>query len=103
MTVFPLSSYCVPHVAYFVIFQLYYSEEVFTIPIAGIEGKCEVRKKFDLPCADNPVIFDHVFFCEHLYDPDKGAIKQVIDISFMVAYSGSLMHITSPLSMFIKL
>ncbi|KAK1564400.1 hypothetical protein Q3G72_002431 [Acer saccharum] len=42
-----------------------------------MEGKCDIVKKHDLPSLDSPVIFDHIFFCENLYDPDKGAIKQL--------------------------
>ncbi|TXG53651.1 hypothetical protein EZV62_018907 [Acer yangbiense] len=56
--------------------EVYYSEQVLTVPINGIEGKCDIVKKHDLPSLDSPVIFDHIFFCENLYDPDKGAIKQ---------------------------
>lgn len=59
-------------------FQLYYSEETTTKPVSAIEGKCEVRKKQDIPMANSPAIFDHIFFCEHLYDPEKGAIKKVL-------------------------
>lgn len=59
-------------------FQLYYSDEISMKPVSAIEGKCEVRKKQDIPIANCPVIFDHIFFCEHLYDPEKGAIKKVI-------------------------
>lgn len=43
----------------------------------AIEGKCEVRKKHDLPALDSPVIFDHIFFCEYIYDPAKGSLKQL--------------------------
>ncbi|TXG69970.1 hypothetical protein EZV62_004905 [Acer yangbiense] len=57
--------------------EVYYSEQVLTVPIIAIEGKCDIRKKHDLPSMDSPVIFEHIFFCEHLYDPDKGAIKQL--------------------------
>ncbi|KAK3183178.1 hypothetical protein Dsin_030464 [Dipteronia sinensis] len=57
--------------------EVYYSEQELTVPIHGIEGKCDIVKKHDLPSLDSPIIFDHIFFCEHLYDPDKGAIKQL--------------------------
>ncbi|KAK2661888.1 hypothetical protein Ddye_000462 [Dipteronia dyeriana] len=57
--------------------EVYYSEQVLIVPINGIEGKCYIVKKHDLPSVDSPIIFDHIFFCEHLYDPDKGAIKQL--------------------------
>jgi DNA (cytosine-5)-methyltransferase 1 len=42
-----------------------------------IEGKCEVRKKADVSNSDLPVMVEHVFFCEHFYDPATGALKQV--------------------------
>ncbi|XP_022721306.1 DNA (cytosine-5)-methyltransferase 1B-like isoform X2 [Durio zibethinus] len=57
--------------------EVYYSELTLIVPIVAIEGKCEVRKKHDLPPLDGPVIFEHVFFCDHFYDPDKGSIKQL--------------------------
>ncbi|CAI9108868.1 OLC1v1008568C1 [Oldenlandia corymbosa var. corymbosa] len=57
--------------------EVYYSEEIHRISIDTIEGKCEVRKKHDLPSDEVPAIFDHVFFCEHLYDPSKGSLKQM--------------------------
>ncbi|KAI3448394.1 hypothetical protein Pfo_005059, partial [Paulownia fortunei] len=57
--------------------EVYYSEEMHTVPIDMIEGKCEIRKKKDLGPQDVPFIFDHVFFCEYLYDPSRGSIKQL--------------------------
>ncbi|XP_024038718.1 DNA (cytosine-5)-methyltransferase 1A-like [Citrus clementina] len=57
--------------------QVYYSKLVFTVPVTGVEGKCDIRKKHDLAPSDSPTIFEHIFFCEHLYDPDKGTIKQL--------------------------
>lgn len=56
---------------------MYYCEETHSVPVETIEGKCEVMKKHDLPPCDVPAIFDHVFFCERLYDPSKGCLKQV--------------------------
>lgn len=53
------------------------------MPVSAIEGKCEVRKKQDIPVANYPAIFDHIFFCEHLYDPEKGAIKKVLIVNFI--------------------
>ncbi|KAH9684612.1 DNA (cytosine-5)-methyltransferase 1B [Citrus sinensis] len=55
--------------------EVYYSKLVFTVPVTGVEGKCDIRKKHDLAPSDSPTIFEHIFFCEHLYDPDKGTIK----------------------------
>ncbi|KAL2556502.1 DNA (cytosine-5)-methyltransferase 1 [Forsythia ovata] len=57
--------------------EIYYSEETQTIPVVVIEGKCEVRKKNDLPFHDYPAILDHIFFCEHVYDPVEGSLKQL--------------------------
>lgn len=59
------------------IFQVYYSEETHTIPVDVIEGKCEIRRKKDLGPED-----DQVFYCEHLYDPSRGSIKQVCHFPF---------------------
>ena len=57
--------------------QVYYSEDIIDVPVDMIEGKCEVRKKNDLPSSDLPVMFEHVFFCELIYDRATGALKQV--------------------------
>ncbi|WOK98331.1 DNA (cytosine-5)-methyltransferase 1B-like [Canna indica] len=57
--------------------EVYYSEEVHTVTVEMIEGKCQVRKRIDLPNLELPVVFDHVFFCEYSYDPIKGALKQL--------------------------
>ncbi|XP_039140950.1 DNA (cytosine-5)-methyltransferase 1B-like isoform X2 [Dioscorea cayenensis subsp. rotundata] len=57
--------------------EVYYSEDITSVPVEAIEGKCEVRKKNDLPIVDLPIITDHVFFCEYCYDADKGSLKQL--------------------------
>ncbi|KAL7593148.1 hypothetical protein Lser_V15G34056 [Lactuca serriola] len=57
--------------------EVYYSEEVHKLEVSAIEGKCEVRRKKDLSSQDTTYIFDHVFFCERLYDPKKGSLKQL--------------------------
>ena len=57
--------------------QVYYSEDTMTVPVDMIEGKCEVRMKDDLPNSDLPVVAEHIFYCEHLFDPVTGALKQV--------------------------
>lgn len=60
-------------------FQLYYSEETEVLVVNTLAGKCEVRKKSDvLPVCNAPSVFEHIFFCEHLYDPHKGSLKQVV-------------------------
>ena len=50
--------------------------EVLTVD--DIEGRCEVQKKNDVPDCNAPAMFERVFFCEHLYDPSKGCLKQVV-------------------------
>lgn len=57
--------------------EVYYNENMHTIPLDVIEGKCEIRKKKDLGPQDVPYTPDHIFFCEHLYDPSRGSIKQL--------------------------
>ena len=57
---------------------MYYSDETCTISVQSIEGKCEVRKKIDVPEGCAPGIFNNVFFCELLYDPATGALKKVV-------------------------
>ncbi|XP_070669921.1 DNA (cytosine-5)-methyltransferase 1-like isoform X2 [Malus domestica] len=58
--------------------EVYYSEETHLVTVDDIEGKCEVRKKSDLPVCNAPVTFEHIFFCEYLYDPSNGSIKQLL-------------------------
>uniref|UniRef100_A0A7N0T469 DNA (cytosine-5)-methyltransferase n=1 Tax=Kalanchoe fedtschenkoi TaxID=63787 RepID=A0A7N0T469_KALFE len=57
--------------------EVFYSEEKHSSTVDDIEGKCEVRKKVDLPLLSVPAVFEHVFFCELLYDPSNGALKQL--------------------------
>ncbi|KAF2284474.1 hypothetical protein GH714_024481 [Hevea brasiliensis] len=57
--------------------EIYYSEDMHLLPAEAIEGKCEVRKKNDIPTCSAVAIFDHIFFCEHLYDPSTGSLKQL--------------------------
>ncbi|KAL6501336.1 Class I-like SAM-binding methyltransferase superfamily [Orobanche hederae] len=57
--------------------EVYYSEEMHTIPIDIIERKCEIRKKKDIGPQDVPLILDHAFFCEYMYDPSRGSLKQL--------------------------
>ncbi|TVU44569.1 hypothetical protein EJB05_04014 [Eragrostis curvula] len=57
--------------------EVYYSEDIMNVPIAMVEGKCEVRMKNELPNSDLPVVVEHVFYCEYLYDPTTGALKQL--------------------------
>ncbi|XP_052148425.1 DNA (cytosine-5)-methyltransferase 1A [Oryza glaberrima] len=57
--------------------EVYYSEDIISVPVVMIEGKCEVRLKDDLPNSDLPAVVEHVFCCEYLYDPANGALKQL--------------------------
>ncbi|KAL5560163.1 hypothetical protein UlMin_036374, partial [Ulmus minor] len=57
--------------------EVYYSEMTEVLTVDDIEGRCEVRKKNDVPDCNAPAMFEHVFFCEHLYDPSKGSLKQL--------------------------
>ena len=63
--------------------QVYHSEETHTLLVEAIEGRCEVRKKSDLPTCDAPTIYEHVFYCEYLYDPHKGSLKQVYFLAIL--------------------
>ncbi|XWS41226.1 hypothetical protein CRYUN_Cryun17cG0062700 [Craigia yunnanensis] len=57
--------------------EVYYSEETHLLFVEALEGKCEVRKKNDLPACNAPAIFHHIFFCDRVYDPSKGSLKQL--------------------------
>ena len=62
---------------------MYYSEDTLNVPMEILEGKCEVRKKIELPDLELPVVVDHIFFCEYSYDAVKGAVKQVCYLSYI--------------------
>ncbi|CAN4101552.1 unnamed protein product [Withania somnifera] len=66
--------------------EIYYSEEIHTVPVETIKGKCEVRKKYDISSEDVPAIFDHIFFCEYLYDPSNGSLKK-LPVQIKLKYS----------------
>ncbi|KAM7258254.1 hypothetical protein ACFE04_013995 [Oxalis oulophora] len=68
--------------------EVYYSEETHVLSIDAIEGKCEVRKKNDVPPCIAPTNFQHIFFCERFYDPSKGSIKQ-LPSNIKIRYSTS--------------
>ncbi|KAH7865338.1 hypothetical protein Vadar_005343 [Vaccinium darrowii] len=57
--------------------EVYYSDEIVIVPLTAIEGKCEVLRKQENPFLDAPAIFQHIFFCEKIYDYNDGAIKQL--------------------------
>ncbi|KAK3027761.1 hypothetical protein RJ639_042253 [Escallonia herrerae] len=66
--------------------EVFYSEEIHSLSLETIEGRCQVRRKHDLSSLDVPSIFEHVFFCEYLYDPSKGSLKQ-LSSSIKIKYS----------------
>ncbi|AEE82708.1 Met2-type cytosine DNA-methyltransferase-like protein [Arabidopsis thaliana] len=56
--------------------ELYYSHDTYILPPEALQGKCEVRKKNDMPlCREYPIL-DHIFFCEVFYDSSTGYLKQ---------------------------
>ncbi|VAI38148.1 unnamed protein product [Triticum turgidum subsp. durum] len=57
--------------------EVYYSEDIVSVPVGMIEGKCEVTAKDDLPNSNLPVVVEHAFYCEHLYDPGTETLKQL--------------------------
>lgn len=57
--------------------EVYFSEQIHVLAVAAVQGKCEVRRKHDLSSSKYPAVYEHVFFCEHLYDPASGATKQL--------------------------
>ncbi|XP_010274981.1 PREDICTED: DNA (cytosine-5)-methyltransferase 1A-like isoform X2 [Nelumbo nucifera] len=68
--------------------EIFYSEQILSVPVDTIQGKCEVRRKFDVPPMSGHAIFEHIFFCEHLYDTAKGTIKQ-LPANVRIEYSKS--------------
>ncbi|KAK7251127.1 hypothetical protein RIF29_34055 [Crotalaria pallida] len=57
--------------------EVYYSDQTHILSVQSIEGKCEVRKKNDIPACSASGVFQNVFFCEHLYDPTTGSLKKL--------------------------
>ncbi|KAK7283728.1 hypothetical protein RIF29_13469 [Crotalaria pallida] len=66
--------------------EVYYSDVTYTISIQSIQGKCEVRKKNDIPACSASGASENVFFCEHFYDPDTGSLK-LLPAHIKVKYS----------------
>ena len=71
-------------------FQVYLSEKQYLLNVAAIQGKCYVRRKHDISSLDYPAIYDHIFFCEHLYDANSGAIKQVAQYFDLIRFKNAL-------------
>ncbi|EOA12790.1 hypothetical protein CARUB_v10025739mg [Capsella rubella] len=57
--------------------ELYYSQDTDVLHPGALEGKCEVRKKNDMPLCREYPISDHIFFCELFFDSSKGSLKQM--------------------------
>ncbi|CAH8337110.1 unnamed protein product [Eruca vesicaria subsp. sativa] len=57
--------------------ELYYSEDTYVLKPDALKGKCEVRKKNDMPSGCEYPVLDNIFFCEQIYDPSKGSVKQL--------------------------
>ncbi|KFK37543.1 dna methyltransferase 2 [Arabis alpina] len=57
--------------------ELYFSQDTYVLPPGALKGKCEVRKKMDMPLSREYPISDNIFFCEHFYDSSNGSLKQV--------------------------
>ncbi|XP_043714468.1 DNA (cytosine-5)-methyltransferase 1A-like [Telopea speciosissima] len=57
--------------------EVYYSEKKLSLPVEVIEGRCQVRRKCDVSPLHGLTIFEHIFFCEHMYEFDTGATKQL--------------------------
>ncbi|KAJ0260435.1 Bromo adjacent homology (BAH) domain-containing protein [Hirschfeldia incana] len=56
--------------------EVYYSEDTYVLQPEAVKGKCEVRKKSDIPsCLEYPLL-DNIFFCEQIYDSSNGSVKQ---------------------------
>ncbi|KAJ0253860.1 Bromo adjacent homology (BAH) domain-containing protein [Hirschfeldia incana] len=54
--------------------EVYYSEDIIFLPPEALEGKCEVRKKHDMPLRNDHLILDNIFFCELFYDFSSGSL-----------------------------
>ncbi|GAB4846818.1 hypothetical protein Ancab_025825 [Ancistrocladus abbreviatus] len=57
--------------------EVYYTEVVLWVTLANVQGKCEVRKKQELPTLDGPAVYEHLFFCAYLYNPSNGGLKKL--------------------------
>ncbi|WZZ74546.1 hypothetical protein YC2023_085916 [Brassica napus] len=57
--------------------EVYYSEDVYNLPPGAFEGKCEVRKKHDMPLSNDYLTLDNIFFCELFYDSSRDSLYQM--------------------------
>jgi hypothetical protein len=70
----------------FCLMQVYYIEDIMSVYVVMIEGKCDVTAKHDLPNSDFLVVVEHAFYCEHLYDLDTGVHISRLDICLNSAF-----------------
>ncbi|XP_020272922.1 DNA (cytosine-5)-methyltransferase 1B-like isoform X2 [Asparagus officinalis] len=75
--------------------EVYYSEDTLYLPVEILEGKCEVRKKFELPDLELPMIVDHIFFCEYSYDAVNGSVKQLPTNVKLWSHNGKVANTSS--------
>jgi DNA (cytosine-5)-methyltransferase 1 len=54
---------------------VYYTKDIMSVHVVLIEGKCEVTTKDDLPNSNLPVVVEHAFYYEQLFELDIGALK----------------------------
>ncbi|CAH2061426.1 unnamed protein product [Thlaspi arvense] len=57
--------------------ELYYSQDTDVLHPEAVKGKCEVRKKIDMPLRREYPISENIFFCEQIYDSSNGSLKQL--------------------------
>ncbi|KAG2242456.1 hypothetical protein Bca52824_095705 [Brassica carinata] len=57
--------------------ELYYSEDIYFLPPEVLEGKCEVRKKHNMPLRNDYLTLDNIFFCELFYDSSRDSLYQM--------------------------
>ncbi|CAA7027839.1 unnamed protein product [Microthlaspi erraticum] len=57
--------------------EVYYSEDTYVLHPEAIQGKCEVRKKIDMPLRREYPISENIFFCEHFFDSSNGSLRQL--------------------------
>ncbi|KAF8388711.1 hypothetical protein HHK36_025391 [Tetracentron sinense] len=58
-------------------YNVYYSERIYNVPVVTVEGKCQVRMMDDCPSLVPPAIFEHIFFCKRSYNLAKRILNQV--------------------------
>ena len=70
--------------------RIVFSYPRFSLQWIRIENTC--YKQYN-KILDSPAIFEHIFFCKRLYDPENGAIKKVDN--FPLVYLNLFINSTS--------